>query len=129
MRLVLCDFGPKYVFRLSKNAFRCPKTCFGRPKFIFGVKKRVSGVEKRVLDAQNVFSVSKNAFWASKNTFWAGNLAVHVEQRNFRFRGWECDFRIPRAIPDRLMQVSFLYASSGVILGQNTFSCRKIMIF
>ena len=125
MRLVSCDFGPKYVFRLSRNAFRCPKTRFGRPKFIFGVKKRVSGVEKRVLDAQNVFSVSKNAFWASKNTFWAGNLAVHVEQRNFRFRGWECDFRIPRAIPDRLMQVSSLYASSGAILGQNTFSCRK----
>ena len=79
----------------------------------------------------NAFLASGSTFWASKgallaseNAFWAGDLAVRVEWRNFRFRGWECDFRIPETISDRLVQVSSLYASSGAILGQNTFSVR-----
>ena len=73
---------------------------------------------------RNAFVASKGALLASENAFWAGDLAVRVEWRNFRFRGWECDFRIPETISDRLVQVSSLYASSGAILGQNTFSVR-----
>ena len=44
-----------------------------------------------------------------------------------RFRGWECDFRTPEAIPDRSVQVSSLYASSRAILDRNTFfGCPKM---
>ena len=52
----------------------------------------------------------------------ASPFSVRAIWCDFRFRGWECDFRTPEAIPYRMVQVSSLCVPSGAQMGGLNFA-------
>ena len=64
--------------------------------FVLGAGSAIFGLLKQ-------FPISNGASLVSVCAFW----------RDFGFRGWECDFRTPEAIPDRMVQVPSQCVPSG----------------